>query len=49
MSTNGAAQRLAETVGVRPDYMFINSAEVQRESWSFGKGVAQLVPQAETK
>ena len=29
--------------------MFINLFEVQREKWSFGKGVAQFAPQAETK
>ncbi len=49
MSTYGAAQLLAQTVGVSPDDVFINLREVQRENWSFGKGVAQFVPQAETK
>jgi 4-oxalocrotonate tautomerase len=49
MSTYGAAQLLAETVGVSPDDVFINLVEVQRENWSLGKGVAQFVPQAETK
>jgi hypothetical protein len=29
--------------------MSINLVEIQRENWSFGKGVAQFVPQAETK
>jgi hypothetical protein len=29
--------------------MVINLVEVQRENWSFEKGVAQFVPQAETK
>jgi hypothetical protein len=49
MSTYGAARLLAETVGVSPDGVFINMGEVQRENWSFGKGVAQFVPQAESK
>ena len=49
MSPSGAAQLLAETVGVSPDDVFINLVEVQREHWSFGSGVAQLVPQPETK
>jgi hypothetical protein len=29
--------------------VFINVVEVQRENWSFEKGVAQFVSQAETK
>jgi 4-oxalocrotonate tautomerase len=49
MSTYGAAQLLTETVGVSPDDVFINLVEVQRENWSFGNGVAQFVPPAETK
>jgi len=49
MSTYGAAQLRAETVGVSPDDVFIDFGEVHRENWSFGKGVAQFVPQAETK
>ena len=49
MSTYGAARLLAERVGVSPDGVFINMGEVQRENWSFGKGVAQFVPQAESK
>ena len=48
MSTYGAAQLPAETVGVSPDDVFINLGEVQRENWSFGKGVAQFVPEADT-
>ena len=36
--------------GVSPDDVFINLVEVQRENWSFGKGVrTQFVPQPETK
>ena len=49
MSTYGAALLLAQTVGVSPVDVFINLVEVQRENWSFGKGVAQFVPQPETK
>ena len=44
MSTYGAAQLLAETVGVIPDDVFINLVEVQRENWSFGKGVRAVCP-----
>ncbi len=44
-----AAELLAEKAGVSPDDVFINLVEVQRENWSFGKGVAQLVPQPERK
>jgi len=49
MSTYGAAQLLAETVGVSHDDVFINLVEVQRENWSFEREFAQFVPQAETK
>ena len=49
MSTYGPARLLAETVGVSPDDVFINLGEVQRENRSSGNGVAQFVPQAETK
>ncbi len=49
MSTYGAAQLPTETVGMSPDDVFINLREVQRENWSFERGVAQFVPQAETK
>ena len=44
-----AAQLLAETAGVSPDDVLISLVEVQRENWSFGKGLAQFVPRAETK
>src|ERR1700730_19277068 len=44
MSTYGAAQLLAETVGVSHDDVFINLVEVQRENWSFGKGVRAVCP-----
>ena len=42
-----AAELLAEKAGVRPDDVFISLVEVQRENWSFGRGIAQLVPQPE--
>ena len=44
MSICGAAQLLAETVGVSPDDVFINLVEVLRENWSFGKGVRAVCP-----
>ena len=46
MSTYGAAQLLAETVGVSPDDVFINLVEVQTENWPFGKGVRAVRPAA---
>ena len=46
MSTYGAAQLLAETVGVSHDDVFINLVEVQRENWSFGKGVRAVRPRS---
>src|SRR5258706_8191354 len=46
MRTYGAAQLLAETVGVSPDDVLINLVEVQRENWSFGKGVRAVRPAA---
>jgi hypothetical protein len=49
MSTDGAAQLVADSMGVSPYDVFINLLEVQRESCSFGRGVAQSVPQPETK
>ena len=44
-----AAELLAEKAGVSPDDVFINLVEVQRENWSFGRGIAQLVPQPEKR
>jgi len=44
-----AAELLAENAGVVPDDVFINLVEVQRENWSFGRGVAQLVAQPEKR
>lgn len=32
---------LAENPGVRPENIFINLVEVQKENWSFGNGIAQ--------
>jgi 4-oxalocrotonate tautomerase len=43
------AELLAEKAGVVPDDVFINLVEVQRENWSFGRGVAQLVAQPEKR
>jgi hypothetical protein len=49
MSTYGAAQPLAETVGVSPDDVFINLVEVQRRTGPSERECAQFVPPAETK
>src|ERR1700738_5154884 len=49
MRTHGAAQLLAETVGVRPDDVFINLLEVQGRTGPSAREFAQFVPQAETK
>jgi phenylpyruvate tautomerase PptA (4-oxalocrotonate tautomerase family) len=35
------AENLARNPGLRPDDIFINLAEVKKENWSFGRGVAQ--------
>jgi len=35
------AARLREAPGVRPEDVFINLVETQKENWSFGNGVAQ--------
>jgi phenylpyruvate tautomerase PptA (4-oxalocrotonate tautomerase family) len=35
------AARLRESPGVRPEDVFINLVETQKENWSFGNGVAQ--------
>lgn len=34
-------ERLANDPGIRPQDVFINIVEVQKENWSFGEGVAQ--------
>lgn len=49
MRTCGAAQLLAETVGVSPDDVFINLVEVQGRTGPSESEFAQFVPQAETK
>src|SRR3984893_18384817 len=49
MRTYGAAQLLAETVGVSPDDVFINLVEVQGRTGPSEREFAQFVPQAETK
>ena len=36
------AGRLKSSLGVRPEDVFINLVEVDKENWSFGNGVAQL-------
>lgn len=35
------AARLAESPGVRPEDVFVNLLETQKENWSFGLGLAQ--------
>jgi phenylpyruvate tautomerase PptA (4-oxalocrotonate tautomerase family) len=35
------AEGLARTPGVRPEDVFINLVEVEKENWSFGNGIAQ--------
>jgi phenylpyruvate tautomerase PptA (4-oxalocrotonate tautomerase family) len=35
------AARLAANPGIRPEDVFINLVEVQKENWSFGLGLAQ--------
>jgi 4-oxalocrotonate tautomerase len=35
------AQLLREVPGVRPEDIFVNLVEVQKENWSFGNGIAQ--------
>ena len=34
-------ENLGERQGVRPQDVFVNLVEVQKESWSFGDGIAQ--------
>ena len=34
-------ERLADMPGIRPEDIFINLVEVEKENWSFGNGVAQ--------
>ncbi len=35
-------QRLGIRPGIRPEDVFINILEVEKENWSFGRGLAQL-------
>lgn len=35
------AGRLRESPGVRPEDVFVNLVETQKENWSFGNGIAQ--------
>jgi 4-oxalocrotonate tautomerase len=37
------ARRL-EKLGVRPEDVFVNLVETQKENWSFGNGIAQYAP-----
>jgi len=34
-------EHLAESPGVRPEDVFVNLVDVQKENWSFGNGIAQ--------
>ena len=36
-------ERLRQRPGLRPQDVFINLLEVQKENWSFGNGIAQYV------
>lgn len=35
------AQLLGESPGIRPEDIFVNLVEVEKENWSFGHGLAQ--------
>lgn len=35
------AQLLGESPGIRPEDVFVNLIEVQKENWSLGNGLAQ--------
>ena len=37
------ADLLVQSVQLRPEDVFINIAELQKENWSFGNGIAQYV------
>ena len=39
-------ERLHDDPGLRPDDVFINLLEVEKENWSFGRGIAQYVTAA---
>jgi len=36
---------LAEHPGIRPEDVFVNLVEVEKENWSFGRGIAQYAPE----
>jgi phenylpyruvate tautomerase PptA (4-oxalocrotonate tautomerase family) len=36
---------LAARPGIRPEDVFINLIEVEKENWSFGQGIAQYAPE----
>jgi 4-oxalocrotonate tautomerase len=36
-------ERLGQRPGLRPEDVFVNLVEVQKENWSFGNGIAQYV------
>jgi phenylpyruvate tautomerase PptA (4-oxalocrotonate tautomerase family) len=38
------AQRLAAAVQLRPEDVWVNLAEVAKENWSFGNGIASYAP-----
>ena len=37
----GITRRLSEEAGMRPEDVFINLVETEKENWSFGNGIAQ--------
>lgn len=39
------AERLAATVQLRPEDVWINLVEVAKENWSFGNGIASYAPE----
>jgi 4-oxalocrotonate tautomerase len=39
----GIAEKLGK-LGVRPQDVFVNLVETQKENWSFGNGIAQYAP-----
>ncbi len=43
---SAVAQALATRPGIRPQDVFINLVEVEKENWSFGNGVAQYSPES---
>jgi len=41
----GIAENLGDTVGLRPEDVWINLVEVAKENWSFGNGLASYAPE----